>query len=123
VTILAHDASTKKHLGYTKVGRVAIGRDVFLGAGAIILPGVSIGDGAIVGAGSVVTKDIPAGAVAVGNPATIVASVSELIEKHKSRLAASGVYGEESLPISRGLNQGQKETLRAELADRMGYVA
>lgn len=123
VTILAHDASTKKHLGYTKVAAVAIGRDVFLGAGAIILPGVSIGDCAIVGAGSVVTKDVPAGAVAVGNPAAVVASVSELIEKHKSRLAASGASGDQPLSISHGLNQGQKEALRAELADRMGYVA
>ena len=51
---------------------VLIGNDVWIGAGAIVLKGVTIGDGAVVGAGSVVTKDIPAGAIAVGNPAKVV---------------------------------------------------
>lgn len=48
---------------------VSIGANVWIGAGALILPGISIGDDAIIGAGSVVTRDVPAGAVAVGNPA------------------------------------------------------
>jgi maltose O-acetyltransferase len=48
---------------------VMIGRNVWIGAGALILPGVSIGDDAIVGAGSVVTRDVAAGATVVGNPA------------------------------------------------------
>ena len=50
---------------------VAIGRNVWIGGGAIILPGVTIGDDAIIGAGSVVTRDVPAGATAVGNPARL----------------------------------------------------
>ncbi|EHK66743.1 sugar O-acetyltransferase [Achromobacter arsenitoxydans] len=50
---------------------VRIGSQVWIGGGAIILPGVSIGDGAIIGAGSVVTRDVPAGATAVGNPARV----------------------------------------------------
>ena len=48
---------------------VVIGEDVWIGGGAIILPGVTIGDGAMVGAGSVVTRDVEAGATVVGNPA------------------------------------------------------
>jgi maltose O-acetyltransferase len=48
---------------------VRIGRNVWIGAGAIILPGISIGDDALVGAGSVVTRDVAAGATVVGNPA------------------------------------------------------
>jgi acetyltransferase-like isoleucine patch superfamily enzyme len=52
---------------------VVVGRDVWLGARVIITAGVTIGDGAIVGAGSVVTKDLPAGSVAVGAPARVVA--------------------------------------------------
>ena len=48
---------------------VQIGRHVWIGGGAILLPGVRIGDGAIVGAGSVVTRDVPAGAIVKGNPA------------------------------------------------------
>jgi maltose O-acetyltransferase len=50
---------------------VRIGRNVWIGGGAIILPGVTIGDDALIGAGSVVTRDVPDGATAVGNPARI----------------------------------------------------
>jgi maltose O-acetyltransferase len=50
---------------------VAIGRNVWIGGGAIILPGVTIGDDAIIGAGSVVTRDVPVGVTVVGNPARI----------------------------------------------------
>ncbi len=51
---------------------VSIGGDVWIGGGAIILPGVRIGDRAVIGAGSVVTRDIPAGALAVGNPCRVI---------------------------------------------------
>ncbi|MDZ4111505.1 MAG: sugar O-acetyltransferase [Brevundimonas sp.] len=50
---------------------IVIGFNVWIGGGALILPGVTIGDDAIVGAGAVVTRDIPAGATAVGNPARV----------------------------------------------------
>jgi acetyltransferase-like isoleucine patch superfamily enzyme len=52
---------------------VVIGSDVWLGARVVVLPGVTIGDGAVVGAGAVVTKSLPAGCVAVGAPAKVVA--------------------------------------------------
>ncbi len=51
---------------------VMIGRNVWIGGGAIILAGITIGDGAIVGAGSVVTRDVPQGATVVGNPARLI---------------------------------------------------
>ena len=50
---------------------VLIGRNVWIGAGTIILPGVSIGDDALIGAGSVVTRDVPAATTAFGNPARV----------------------------------------------------
>ncbi|GAA3843057.1 sugar O-acetyltransferase [[Pseudomonas] carboxydohydrogena] len=55
--------------GYEFARPVAIGYDVWIGGGAIILPGVTIGDNAIIGAGSVVTRDVASGATVVGNPA------------------------------------------------------
>ncbi len=48
---------------------ITIGDNVWLGGGVIVCPGVTIGDDSVIGAGAVVTKDIPAGVVAVGNPA------------------------------------------------------
>ncbi|MET9144571.1 sugar O-acetyltransferase [Streptomyces sp. NPDC004042] len=51
---------------------ITVGDNVWLGGGAIVLPGVTVGDNSVVGAGAVVTKDVPANAVAVGNPARVV---------------------------------------------------
>ncbi|MCQ4197509.1 sugar O-acetyltransferase [Streptomyces parvulus] len=54
---------------------ITIGDNVWLGGGAIVLPGVTIGDNSVIGAGAVVTKDVPANVVAVGNPARPVRNV------------------------------------------------
>jgi len=51
---------------------VSIGSNVWIGAAAVVLPGVSVGDDSIIGAGSVVTRDIPSGVVAVGSPCRVV---------------------------------------------------
>ncbi len=56
---------------------VHIGKCCWLGAGVIVLPGVSIGDNTVIGAGSVVTKDIPANVVAVGNPCRVLRPIGE----------------------------------------------
>ena len=56
---------------------VHIGKNVWIGAGAIILPGVTIGDNSVIGAGSVVTKDIPANVVAVGVPCRVMRPIGE----------------------------------------------
>lgn len=56
---------------------VRIGNNVWIGAGAIVLPGVTIGENSVVGAGSVVTKDIPANVVAVGNPCRVMREISD----------------------------------------------
>ncbi|SNS14525.1 Hexapeptide repeat of succinyl-transferase [Noviherbaspirillum humi] len=64
--LLTHDLTRGVRL-HTRVGR-----NCFIGARSILLPGVQIGDGAIVGAGSVVTRDVPPGCVVAGNPARIL---------------------------------------------------
>ena len=56
---------------------VHVGNNVWIGAGAIILPGITIGDNSVIGAGSVVTKDVPANVVAVGNPCRVLREIGE----------------------------------------------
>src|SRR5262249_4546967 len=60
---------------YTGGGRIAIGDDVWLCEGVVVLKGVRIGDGAVVAARAVVTRDVPAGAIVAGNPARVVGRV------------------------------------------------
>lgn len=81
VHVLAHDASTKRHIGYTKIGLTVIEDGVFIGARAIILPGVTVGEGSVIGAGSVVTKNIPPHQVWAGNPARFIMSLEEYLKK------------------------------------------
>ncbi|MBR2334551.1 MAG: sugar O-acetyltransferase [Clostridia bacterium] len=63
--------------GYQYNAPVRIGKNCWIGAGALIMPGVTIGDNVVIGAGSVVTKDIPSGVVAVGNPCKVLREVGE----------------------------------------------
>lgn len=56
---------------------VRIGRNVWIGAGAVILPGVTVGDNTVIGAGSVVTRDLPSDVVAVGNPCRVLRPIGE----------------------------------------------
>ncbi len=61
---------------------IHIGRNVWIGGVAIILPGVIIGDDALIGAGSVVTRDVPARATAFGNPARVRAQIIQSAARH-----------------------------------------
>ena len=63
--------------GYQFNAPIKIGRNCWIGAGAIVLPGVTIGDNSVIGAGSVVTKDIPSNVVAVGNPCKVLRPISD----------------------------------------------
>ena len=78
VTVLAHDASSQIPLGVSKVGKVIIGDNVFIGSGSIIMPNTHIGNKVIVGAGSVVSRDIPDNSVAVGNPVQILCTYGSI---------------------------------------------
>lgn len=68
--------------GYQYNMPVHIGKNCWIGAGAIILPGITIGDHVVVGAGSIVTKDLPSNVVAVGNPCRILREINEHDRKY-----------------------------------------
>ena len=121
VHILTHDASTKKFLGYTKIGRVTIGNNVFVGAETVVLPGVSIGNNVVIGANSTVTHDIPDNTVAVGSPARVLCSLEDYLDKEKKRMEQNPVYGEDftlrcNIPMEKRMKQ------KNDLAGKIGYV-
>lgn len=81
--VLTHDASSMSALGYSRVGRVIIGKDCFIGADAILLPGTIIGDRVIIGAGAIVCGKVESNGVYVGQGSSLrkVASYDEYVEK------------------------------------------
>ena len=103
--ILAHDASTWLFNGYTKVANVKIGNNVFIGAGAIVLMGVTIGDNVIIGAGSIVIKDIPSNTVAAGNPAKVICSLEDYINKESADMRKENTFDENYTLRNKNFNQ------------------
>lgn len=121
VTVMAHDASTKKTLGYTKVGQVHIGNHVFIGANTTILPGVTIGDYAVIGAGSIVTHDVPARTVAVGVPAKEICSVDEYIERLQLQMDKTNTFGDE-YRMGYGLDESKKKEILAATDGKIAFI-
>ncbi|MFE4036137.1 acyltransferase [Priestia sp. YIM B13489] len=121
VYILAHDASTKMHTGYTKVGNVSIGNNVFVGANSTILPNVKIGNNVVIGAGSVVSRDIPDNSVAVGNPAEVVAKTQEFVDKNENLMKNRPVW-DFDWTIHRGISNEKRKIMREKLKDGIGFV-
>ena len=94
VHVLAHDASTKQALGYTRIALTRIGNDVFVGASSTIMPGVTVGDGAIIGAGSIVTQDVAPGTVVAGNPAKPICSCEDYLARQEKKMGQLPVFDE-----------------------------
>lgn len=115
--ILTHDASTKKYLGYTKIGKVSIGDNVFIGAGSIILPNVTIEDNVIIGAGTVVAKDIPTNSVVVGNPMRTIGSCDDYIKKNREKLEISDKFSQ-----NYHFSEDEKKDLIEKISGRIGFV-
>jgi maltose O-acetyltransferase len=119
--IIAHDASTKRYLNYTRVGKVKIGNKVFVGAGAIILPGVTIGDNVIIGAGSVISRDIPDGSVFAGNPAKYISTIDEFLSKKRKEWETYPCFGEE-YTLRKDITDTMKKDMNSRMKDKIGYV-
>lgn len=121
VHILCHDASTKQFLDYTKIGRVTIGDNVFIGAETVVLPGVTIGNNVVIGANSTVTHDIPDNTVMAGSPAKAICSLEEYLNKEKSRMKNSICYGEE-YTLRKDVSMEMRMKQKDELKGKIGYI-
>lgn len=116
-TILAHDGSTKRYLGYTRIQKTVIGSNVFVGMGSIVLAGSHIGNNVIVGAGSIVRGDIPDNSVVMGNPARVVYSLDEYIAMNRDSME-NGYICEKmcsAMPLNELID------LREKLGDDLGF--
>ena len=120
--ILAHDAQMDEYLDAARVGRVTIHESCHIGARCIILPGVEIGPRTVVGAGSIIARSLPPNSVCAGNPAKVICSLDEYIDKHRDRIATSSrifpydPYGLPNLP-----ENAKQEMIRA-LQAGDGYI-
>lgn len=121
VYIVAHDGVSKKQVGYSRVGRITIGNNVFIGARSIVLSNVKIGDNSVVGANSVVTKDVPSGVVVAGNPAKIILTIEEYKKKLQTSMNNSPVY-EFEYTISGGIDDKKMKEMKKELTHTGGFV-
>lgn len=123
VHILAHDASTKLFLNYTRIANVKIGNRVFIGAGSIILPGVTLGDDVVIGAGSVVSKSIAFNSLAAGNPAKVICSLDDYVKKQQLKMVESNTFNYNYTLRNPGFSeQHRKEMIEACSKYGQGFV-
>lgn len=121
VYLLAHDASTKRYLNYTKIAKIKIEDNVFIGARSLIMPGVIVGENAIVAAGSVVTKSVSAGHIVGGNPAKVLGKTEDYINKHRLNMETAHVY-DRSWTIDENITLNMGIKMERELGHAVGYV-
>jgi maltose O-acetyltransferase len=122
VAIITHDASLNQHTGQTRLGRVTVGKRVYIGVGAILLPGTSIGDDSVVGAGAVVHGDIPPGSLVMGNPAK-ASPIKPVAAWHQASAARAPSWPDAGWTIFSGITEERKNEQREALAGvASGYV-
>lgn len=121
VHILCHDACTKIFLDYTRIGRVIIGNNVFIGAESVILPNVKIGNNVIIGANSTVTRNVQDNVVIAGCPAKTICSLDEFLEREKSNMASNPIY-DKSYTLGGKIKEFMKKKQSSDLENIIGYI-
>ncbi|MCK4708458.1 MAG: acyltransferase [Gammaproteobacteria bacterium] len=120
VRLIAHDASTFKILGYTKIGKINIMENCFIGDSTIILPNVTIGANSIIGSGSIVTQNVPPNMIAAGNPAKVIMSVENYMDKIKQISKNKKVFGEEY--FIQNLDEVKRKEIIDSVKDSIGFI-
>lgn len=120
VHILCHDASTKQFLGKTKIGKVKIGDNVFVGANTTILPNVKIGSNVIIGANSVITNDVEDGTVVVGNPGKVLCSIDDYLKKERQRMDSAPIF-DDTYTLN-NISEEKKLKQKELLLNKIGYI-
>lgn len=103
--LITHDGSSRLYRGEIEGNRkfgnlfnkIVVEDDCFIGAGAILLPGVRVAAHSIVAAGAVVCKDVPSRSVVAGNPAKVISSLDETIQKHPLKMIVHDSVNREEL--------------------------
>jgi maltose O-acetyltransferase len=120
VRLIAHDASTKNAMGYTKIAKIEIRENCFIGDSVTVLPGVTIGSNSIIGAGSVVTRSIPENSVAAGNPARVITTTEAYLAKIETIRDGKKVF-DATYYIEHNDGEKRSEVIAA-LNNRMGFI-
>jgi len=122
VAVITHDASLAQHTGQTRIAQVVVGRRVYVGVGAILLPGTKIGEDSVVGAGAVVRDEIPPGSLVVGNPSK-VSPIKAAVGWQRASAKRAPSWPQEGWTMSSGIPEERKRAQREALADgASGYV-
>ena len=119
--ILAHDAQMDEYLDAARIGRVVIHPSCHIGARSIILAGVELGPRTIVGAGSVVSRTLPPDTVCAGNPARVICTIDEYLDKHRQRMATLRQFPYDRYDIGVISAEGKAEMIAA-VATQDAYI-
>lgn len=122
VMVLSHDGSTQKVIGYSKVGKVKICDNVFIGSKSIILPNTTIGKNSIVGAGSIVMGNIPENVVVSGSPAKVIMSLEDFRKKHQNKLEHGKKYDKSFTKSENVSNENKKIMLQEMEKNKNCYI-
>ena len=119
--LLAHDAMPNEYIDATRIGRIVIHESCHFGMRTVILPGVEIGPRSIVGANSVVIGNIPPNSVAGGNPAKVICSMDDFLNKHLETMKSvpNFPYMEYSTQF---LTEDKRQEMLTKLANSVGYI-
>jgi maltose O-acetyltransferase len=121
--ITTQDARSMPVIGAMRLGRVVIGCRVFVGPGAVILPGTRIGDDSIIDARAVVSGEIPPGSFVSGSPGRVVGDVRAMAEEWRQAAAAGPTWPYEGWNLDAGITPERMRTQRdAVAAASAGYV-